>query len=123
AKDAIKLIQKTGTLDAVVMDLKMPDTDGITLTQYIQATKPTLAVILMNPLGNEIAKEHVPLFFSIVAKPVKPQILFQNLLSLLGISTTQGETSEPEHTLSEEFANRHPLKILVAEDNPVNQIM
>lgn len=123
ADEAIKALKTYDDLDAVLMDLKMPETDGITLTQFIKETKPELPVILMNPLGNEIAKEHVALFFSIVAKPVKQQIIFENLLLLLGERVAESKTSEPDHVLSEEFAIHHPLNILVAEDNPVNQIM
>ena len=61
-----------------------------------------------------------PVFAAVLAKPVKQSQLFDLLVSLLGDGATErtiGEQAAPSSPLGE----RHPLRILLAEDNTVNQ--
>lgn len=124
ATKSIKILEENSEIEIILLDLNIGDTDGISLAQLVKGKKPDSAIILMNPLGNEIGKEHLKLFTSVIAKPVKPHLLYETLNGILGKGELSGEEiSVPVQKPSKDFAMRHPMKILVAEDNPVNQIM
>jgi CheY-like chemotaxis protein len=100
----------------------MPDIDGVHLSQQIKASYPTLPVILLSSIGDESKKKHPELFHAVLNKPVKQQQLKSVINSAI---RREKEASFPEHqpnqVLPADFASNFPLRLLVAEDNPVNQ--
>ena len=58
----------------------------------------------------------------LLAKPVKPSALYDALVTVLaGVESRFKLERPPELAADPEMAKRHPLKILLAEDNAVNQ--
>ena len=55
------------------------------------------------------------------SKPVKPSYLCESLLTLLREEPLRVPRKAPPVPQDPEFASRHPYRILVVEDNPVNQ--
>lgn len=109
--------------DLVITDMQMPDMDGTQFSQRIKAKQPRLPIILLSSVGDETKKKYPDLFNAVLNKPVKQQQLCRVIQSALrpeGMLVTV-EAHKPKHTLSEEFAAKYPLRILIAEDNPVNQ--
>jgi signal transduction histidine kinase/CheY-like chemotaxis protein/ligand-binding sensor domain-containing protein len=108
--------------DVVITDMQMPDIDGVQLAQQIKASYPTLPVILLSSIGDESKKKYPDLFHAVLNKPVKQQQLKSVTHSAI---RREKETSFAEHkpnqVLSAEFASQFPLRLLIAEDNPVNQ--
>jgi CheY-like chemotaxis protein len=102
--------------------MQMPEMDGIELAQYIRETTPKVPILLLTSMGDERGKHHAGLFNAILTKPVKQQILYKNILGQLRAAgkPAQEELVEKKK-LSDTFSKEHPLNILVAEDNPVNQ--
>jgi signal transduction histidine kinase/ligand-binding sensor domain-containing protein/DNA-binding response OmpR family regulator len=109
--------------DLVITDMQMPDRDGVQLTQAIKKNHADLPVILLSSVGDENKKQYTDLFAVVLNKPVRQQALYRAVQTALQPvqKTVVAEDTAPKQLLSEEFAKRYPLRILVAEDNPVNQ--
>ena len=109
-------------VDLVITDLHMPEMDGIALAAQISKTYPKLPVILLSSVGDETRGKYPDLFGAIMNKPVKHHILQRHITRLLqkDHSVSPQETPQPLK-LSAEFAASFPMRILIAEDNPINQ--
>jgi CheY-like chemotaxis protein len=104
--------------------MQMPEMDGIELATKIKAQFPGLPIVLLSSIGDERKKQNENLFTSILTKPIKQQELFKAVTTAL--KQTSKKNLEPgaenqQHKLCASFAEEHPLDILVAEDNTVNQ--
>ena len=123
-KQALNLLSSAPEFDLVISDMHMPEMDGVELARSIRAAKSWLPIILLSSIGDDTAKKFPELFNAVISKPVKPKEL-NKLVHLQFRQSTERETiqTEPERLLSSAFANQHPLKILVAEDHPVNQVL
>ncbi|MEX1021228.1 MAG: response regulator [Litorilinea sp.] len=76
-----------------------------------------------NPGGNgTISANESPHYAAALRKPVHGTQLYTTLLNLVAPKNTAlPPSTPPADALSEEFGLRHPLEILLAEDNLVNQ--
>jgi CheY-like chemotaxis protein len=107
-----------GGFEGVLIDRNMPEMDGIQLARAIRAKYPSIPVILMNPMGNELYKQESGLFSSVLAKPVRQFMLRDHLLDIFSVTVGQPMLTK---NLSEDFSQQYPMRILVAEDNLINQ--
>jgi CheY-like chemotaxis protein len=109
--------------DVVITDMQMPDMDGVQLTQQIKVSHPSLPVILLSSIGDESKKKYPELFHAVLNKPVKQQQLNRVIRSAIKREdeVISAEGNKHSQILSAEFATRHPLRLLIAEDNPINQ--
>ncbi len=102
----------------------MPEVDGLDLTERIAALspadgRPPIPVVILSSIGLR-EREGTPLA-GWLAKPVKPSALHDTIATVvLGASVTQSSADGPLDG-SMPLGERHPLRILLAEDNPVNQ--
>ena len=114
---------KENEYDLVLTDMQMPHMDGLQLSRTIREKHPDIPIILLSSVGDEYKKAHIKLFSSIMTKPIKQQLMYRNILSALqnhSTQTTRGDLSlQPR--LPSDLSHQHPLKILVAEDNVINQ--
>ena len=108
--------------DIVLTDLRMPELDGLGVAAAVREAHPDgrLPVIVLSSLGQrERTTEAVAAFLT---KPVKPAALKDTLAHVLTGRTLRGATTAPERFVFDpQTAVRHPLRILLAEDNAVNQ--
>jgi CheY-like chemotaxis protein len=108
--------------DLILTDMEMPDMDGIQLAQAIKLSHPALPVILLSSIGDERARAHSDLFSSVLTKPVKQNMLRQNILNCLRKQDKPVSDEKPaRQLLPADFSKHYPLRILIAEDNAVNQ--
>ncbi|HXF63766.1 MAG TPA: response regulator [Caldilineaceae bacterium] len=107
--------------DLLLVDLHLPGVNGWDLAREVKRQYPALPVILLAAVGDGMASEDAAALAAIVYKPVKPALLFQALLSALGAQTAKAEASPSDLPLDLELGRRYPLRILLAEDNVVNQ--
>jgi len=122
-KRALEMMEKE-QYDLVITDLEMEESNGIDLAKAIKETYPDIPVVLLNPLNDERYKQHEEIFgeVSVISKPVKQHVLFDNMLTALRHKKTGAVAQEISvKTLSADFSKQYPLRILIAEDNPVNQ--
>lgn len=112
-----------GNFDLVITDMQMPDMDGTQLSQYIKAKHVDIPIILLSSTGDESKKKYPELYAAVLNKPAKQQQLCRAIQSALRLESTDPsmQIQKSKNILDEEFAEKHPLKFLIAEDNPVNQ--
>ncbi|RZK79528.1 MAG: response regulator [Pedobacter sp.] len=121
AGDALKILNSQ-QFDLVLTDMQMPEINGVELTAKIKKTQPNLPVILLSSVGEDVRAESVHLFSSVLNKPIKQQDLCRVLqVGFCRASENSMQDKEKTVLLSQEFAEQHPLTILVAEDNIINQ--
>jgi len=104
-----------------VLDMHMPEMDGIALAKRMRDTRPDLPRVLWSSLGRREAGEDDTLFAAYLAKPVRQSHLHDMLVNLLMRETAPRTAPQGKAALDPDLAHRHPLRILVAEDNVVNQ--
>ena len=103
---------------AVILDHQPPGQDGGWLAASIRAgAAPPAALILLTSLSASLPEEHSALMDRILAKPVKTGTLVRALGEL-----TRGFCAANEAGARSSRQSPFPgLRILIAEDNPVNQ--
>jgi CheY-like chemotaxis protein len=117
--EALQLLQSSH-FDALICDLKMPGMSGVMLSTKAKEQHPQLPIILLSSVSDETAKVYAGLFTIVINKPVKQRQLGRAILTVL--QQHQTETGQQtEGVLNKDFAASHPLKIMVAEDNEMNQ--
>lgn len=122
---ALEILAYHEEFDLVITDMQMPDMDGTQLSQRIKARHARLPIILLSSIGDESKKKYPDLFNTVLNKPVKQQQLCRAIQSALRPDVKKVpvavEALQPKQVLSEHFAEKYPLQILIAEDNIVNQ--
>ncbi len=119
--EALAWITAGEPFDAAVLDMHMPEMDGIALAKRMRDTRPDLPRVLWSSLGRREAGEDDTLFAAYLAKPVRQSHLHDMLVNLLMRETAPRTAPQAKAALDPDLAHRHPLRILVAEDNVVNQ--
>ncbi len=123
AREALEILSRQEQFDLVITDMQMPDMDGLQLSQRIKA-RYSIPIILLSSIGDESKRKHEGLFSAVLNKPVKQQQLSRVVQAALRPDNTfspAADESKAKQLLSREFAEKYPLRILVAEDNVVNQ--
>jgi signal transduction histidine kinase/CheY-like chemotaxis protein len=120
-REALEILRHRAPFDLVLTDMKMPGMNGVDLAGFIKQSYPSLPVFVLTSIGDEICRQHAELFKAILTKPVKQHILYKHICNELGKPDKMQITQTPENILSADFAKKYPLRILVAEDNPINQ--
>jgi GAF domain-containing protein/CheY-like chemotaxis protein len=123
-REAIRLIQDKEHFDLLITDMHMPELDGLMLTREIRKLQDekALPIILLTSLGRrELGADEVN-FSAYLTKPLKPSALYDALAGIFarGLISPKPETTS-KTVMDREMAKEHPLRILLAEDNQVNQ--
>jgi len=116
---ALELIAAGEPFDIAVLDMMMPDMDGLALAGEIrqQRSESELPLLLLTSLGRLPQLQTGGVFSAQLAKPLKASLLYNTLLQLL--TGTSGE--EEVETVTDGKRARSALRILLAEDNAMNQ--
>lgn len=121
---AVDLFDMPETFDVAIIDMQFTDTDsrplGLAMRELPQREK--LPLILLSPLGAHV--ESTPALNNVahVTKPVKLSLLYEALMKVLAShQATRRVTPAPYNPYDSAIGKRHALRILLAEDNVVNQ--
>jgi signal transduction histidine kinase/DNA-binding response OmpR family regulator len=122
--EALARIEAGEPFDMGILDMHMPEMDGVALARAIREHRSAAALplLLFTSLGRREAGAESVGFAAHLTKPIKPSQLFDALAGVLAGQPIRVERRTPSRLeLDREMARRHPLRILVAEDNVVNQ--
>lgn len=121
---ALQILTTDLAFDLVITDMQMPEMDGIGLAKKIREKNKQIPIILLSSIGDEKRKHNEELFSHILIKPVKQKVLSNAInTELRKLRKSTMAAPDEQKILSADFAKKYPLKILIAEDNPVNLIL
>ena len=121
-QQALQWLKDGERFDLAIIDMHMPGMDGVALAQQIRSIDKDMPMVLFTSLGRREAEtEGAGLFKATLAKPLRQSTLFDTLMSLLGKDAPARPTAAVKPSMDPGMAARHPLRILLAEDNVVNQ--
>ncbi len=118
---ALAAIQSGERFDLGIIDMQMPEMDGVMLAQSI-ATLPAggnFPLILLSSIGHTLDEVERPMFAGMLSKPVKPSLLFETLAKITGQQAPASPLTNNPITLEAGVVRSE--RILLAEDNVVNQ--
>jgi signal transduction histidine kinase/CheY-like chemotaxis protein len=121
--EALRWLEKPDAFDVAIIDMHMPEMDGVALARQIREKSGTLPLVLFSSLGRREAGNGDALFTAYLTKPIRQSQLFDTLAGLFAheeAPKTAPVTANASR-LDPEMAARRPLRILLAEDNVVNQ--
>jgi CheY-like chemotaxis protein len=120
--------QGTYDFDLALLDLQMPEMDGLMLAAEIRRHEQTvqdgqvLPLVMLSSLGRQEAGAEESEFAAYLIKPVNPSQLYNVLVRLFARELAPvEEEQEIKSQFDAQMGERHPLRILLAEDNAVNQ--
>ncbi|MFP4123667.1 PAS domain S-box protein [Coleofasciculus sp.] len=126
SQEALTWLSQGQQYDIAILDMQMPGIDGITLGEQIrhQFKDREFPLLILSSMGKpDIASGVVEAnFAAFLSKPIKQSQLYNLLTQILSGQPTKIKRSPAgSSSLDPTLAQRIPLRILVAEDNKVNQ--
>ncbi len=125
---ALQLVQHGASdapaFDAAILDLMMPDMDGVELAQRLKAGSVRFPLILLTSSASLGDSERFRSagFTSWLSKPARPDRIVASLLAALSPEGAQdGPTPDESSPEADTSMPSAPARILVADDNLVNQ--
>ena len=123
---ALEWLRQGQTYDAVILDMQMPDMDGVALASSIRKLKgvnPDLPLVMLTSLGRREVDEEGVNFAAFINKPVKQSALYNVLVGIFSGHPVHVLPNKPaeSQTFDVHMGERLPLRILLAEDNATNQ--
>jgi len=119
-REALQWLEDGEVFDLAIVDMHMPEMDGIALARQMRKRKPALPLALFSSLGRREVGDDDKLFDAFLMKPVRQSQLFDTLVGVMGEKADAVKPAQKPR-LDMQMAERHPLRILLAEDNVVNQ--
>ena len=117
---------KEKTFDIVLLDWHMPGMDGIELARRLSADPliPEMHLVMLSSAGldEEAERAAVVGIHRYLNKPVRQSELYDCLVEIMGASV-EGQVLQPDCVQAEGAKAVFDAHILLAEDNPVNQVV
>jgi CheY-like chemotaxis protein/HPt (histidine-containing phosphotransfer) domain-containing protein len=145
---ALAWLRQGGAFDIAILDMQMPEMDGLTLAAEIrrmemerkpknedgssksemqssvhQGLSSKLPLVILTSLGRHEEAARAPEldFAAFLYKPIKQSQLHDVLLGIFAKQAGQVQLPSTQPSLDLQMAKHRPLRILLAEDNVVNQ--
>ena len=130
--EALALLEVSNHFDLAILDMQMPEMDGLTLAARIQSQPQwqSLPLVMFTSMGKPESLEVDGIsvqFSAFINKPIKQSQLYNTLIQVLNETPSNSPVKyEPnprskKSLIDADMAKRIPLRILLAEDNIVNQ--
>jgi len=118
---ALAVLEAGARFDFAILDMQMPDMDGLMLGQTIRRDFPAHAMplVLLSSQGERAHIADKTLFAASLVKPAKPAQLIETLVKL-GLARAEKATA-PSLGGGPLGAPTHSERVLLADDNAINQ--
>jgi CheY-like chemotaxis protein len=125
ALQALEWIKSGEMFDLAILDMQMPRMDGLTLAAEIRkiphATAMPLVLLTSMGVRADSPKFSKAAFAACLTKPIKPAQLHEVLIRVVSGAKTQTKKAPLPSKLDPAMAQRTPLRVLVCDDNVINQ--
>ena len=125
AKQALEWLRAGERFDLAILDMQMPGMDGLMLAAEIRKLPlgGALPLILLTSMGVKTNQPEVAEigFASCLTKPLKPAQLQQVLLRVVSGAKPPARKAPIKTKLDPNLAQRLPVKVLLCDDNAINQ--
>ena len=124
---ALKLLEAGEKFDLGILDMQMPEMDGLMLAEAIHHSPSgkNLPLIMLTSMGIDLDDPRQKEFLALLTKPVKPSQLFNILLEVFAQAEEDAppasEDASEDAEESELLAQEMPFNILLVDDNSTNQ--
>jgi len=123
-KKARQLIEQGTTFDLVLIDMRDEDDASLALAQELRnapsGAGPPMVLLSFLGMQEEIVEKSSDLFAAVMSKPVKKSQLFDVIMEAIS-GVGSGRSLHTIRRLDPRLSEKIPLRILVAEDNTMNQ--
>ena len=120
----LAVVSAAEPFDLAILDRQMPEMDGLTLAANLRRHHKgaQLPLVMLSSLDQSAAGVEALRLSAMLSKPVKQEQLWKTLVHVLGKAESVAAKEIPAALRYDaKLAQRLPLRILVAEDNVVNQ--
>lgn len=126
AQAALAVLSEGMQFDIAILDMQMPDMDGLTLAQQIrqQSSHQHLPLVILTSLDKSAIESEFNHLHSVsfLTKPVKQSQLYNLLTCIFSNQPIKAKiAARHSPTINLHLAEQLPLRILLAEDTIVNQ--
>jgi CheY-like chemotaxis protein len=125
AEEAMVVLREDRTIEAAILDFQLPGMDGYSLVEAVRRLPhgQSLHILLLTSVhlrAGDPRAAAVRVSVSIY-KPIRPGQLFEALTQSFDRRLTSPRKAPAASAFDSSFASRLPLRILMADDNRVNQ--
>ncbi|MBN2004085.1 MAG: response regulator [Anaerolineae bacterium] len=121
--EALEWLERGEAFDLALLDMQMPEMDGVMLAAEMHkiAGAQEIPLVMLTSLGQEEIQNPSVHFAAFLTKPIRASQLYDALVTIFAEALVYSIEENTEPQFDTAMAQRLPLHILVAEDNPVNQ--
>ena len=120
--EALDWVRHGDAFDVAIVDRQMPEMDGLMLAAELHKLRDrqALPLVMVSSLGKGEA-EGTKEFAAFLVKPVRASQLYDALVGILAGREAETKPAVAAPRFDADMGERLPLRILLAEDNVVNQ--
>ena len=125
SKEALDLLSGGERFDAIVLDLQLPEMDGLTLAQFVRRVPGCDATPLLLLTDTRLRSDDprpgavgVSLY---IHKPIRPAQVFDALVRAVDRMPRTEKKAPANSEFDSTMAERLPLRLMLADDNIINQ--
>ena len=125
SREALARLAQANLFDAVLVDWQLPELGGLALVEEIRKRPagqyvPLIGLTFVRPGGEPVQPlpTTVPVF---IHKPLRPPQLLEGLCRAMSVQLRREKKAPSAPQLDPDLARRLPLRLLLADDNPINQ--
>jgi signal transduction histidine kinase len=125
AREFLDSLSGDQSFDCAIVDFQLPDMDGLSLTEAVRASSggQSLRIVSLNSAHLRAGDLRVAAtgVSASVYKPIRPKLLLEALKRTFDPQQTSIRKASSDSIFDPQLGSRLPLRILVADDNRVNQ--
>ena len=118
--EAVTCIQQKNDIDLLIVDAHLSEVTSLVQAVQQQQLTAKLPIVLLSSLRQGDIPNHTS-FAAFISKPIKPSLLFQTISEIFTVGGPQQTPPTAPSVFDETMGDEKPLRILIAEDNLINQ--